>query len=237
MGTVSELSPSSGGWVETTLHTFPAFPGDGEEPMGAVIVDGEGNVYGVTGTGGAGPNSIGGIVYELSPVGGAWIENVLYNFCSSANCSDGEAPLAALTPDRHGNLFSTTSDGGTGDPKQCAGFNGCGTVFELLPSQSGGWSESVIHNFTGKEADGSFPDQAVIFDPKGNMYGTTDSIGANGTVFQLVNDNGLWTERYWTFMAPPAHYPNGLLLERGNIYGTTRFGGAHETGAVFEITP
>lgn len=237
MGTVSELSPSNGGWVETTLHAFPAFPTDGEEPSGTIIIDEKGNLYGVTGTGGTGPNNIGGIVYELSPAGGAWTETVLYNFCSSANCSDGEAPLAALTPDGRGNLFGTTSYGGTGDSKQCESDTGCGTVFELTPSQSGEWAETVIHSFTGKDGDGAFPDQTVIFDPKGNLYGTTDSIGANGTVFQMVNDNGVWTERYRTFMAPPYHYPNGLLLERGIIYGTTRFGGAHETGAVFQITP
>ena len=240
-GNVFELSPTNSGWQETTIYAFcpsQAFCPDGGEPNGGVIVDAQGNLYGTTAFGGTGPGGVGGIVYELSHASGAWTENVLYNFCSSANCTDGEAPLAAPTPDGRGNLFGTTIYGGTGDPNQCESETGCGTVFELMPSQSGDeWAETVIHSFTGADGDGAFPDTAVIFDPKGDLYGTTDSFGANGTVFQMVSDNGAWTERYWTFMAPPNHYPNGLLLERGSIYGTTRFGGSHQTGAVFQIIP
>jgi uncharacterized repeat protein (TIGR03803 family) len=103
-------------------------------------------------------------------------EKVIYAFTGGA---DGGEPMSNLTLDAAGNLYGTTSGGGTG-----ACNSGCGTVFELKRTQDG-WKEEVLHHFVG--TDGESPGAGVIFDKAGNLYGTTTSGGSNGggTVFKL----------------------------------------------------
>lgn len=117
-GDVFKLSPSEGSWTETILHTFGY--GDGNFPFAGVILDGAGNVYGTTASGGKGGA---GTVYELSPqAGGLWTETILHNF--QDNFFDGYSPESSLVMDSHGNLYGTTQDGGSSSG---------GTVFEVTP--------------------------------------------------------------------------------------------------------
>jgi hypothetical protein len=108
---------------------------------------------------------------------------VLWNFGTSG---DGEFPYAGLIFDLRGNLYGTTNGGGT------SGFYG--TVFELSPPSGSQmqWSERVLWNF-GTSNDGQNPVASLIFDLRGNLYGTTQSGGTinnNGTVFQLSGPPG-----------------------------------------------
>ncbi len=157
----------------------------------------------------------------MTPQGG---ETVLYNF--SANGTDGFLPWASLIFDRAGNLYGTTTWGGT---------YGYGTVFELTPNGSGGWTETVLYNFTFG-TDGAIPYAGVIFDSAGNLYGTTFDGGTygNGTVFELTpNGSGGWTETVLHSFSSGIDGANpyaGLILDRaGNLYGTTLDGGAIST--------
>jgi uncharacterized repeat protein (TIGR03803 family) len=224
-GTVYELTPNgSGGWTEKTLFNFDNGI-DGAQPYGGLIFDAAGNLYGTTVFGGIHGY---GIVFELMPNGsGGWLEKVLHNF---RNGTDGAQPYASLIFDAAGNLYGTTSAGGT---------NG-GTVFELTPNGSGGWTETVLHHF----GSGDQPDAGVIFDAAGNLYGTTAFGGTRGQgiVFELMpNGSGGWTEKVLH------NFGNGtdgsepwgsLILDRaGNLYGTTAGGGMHRGGTVFELTP
>src|SRR5580698_10392799 len=107
---------------------------DGNLPKGKLIFDKQGNLYGTTAEGG---NADAGTVFELSPAGGGqWTETILYSFCSQPECSDGVSPEAGLIFDSAGNLYGTTSNGGTV----------WGTVFELSPppQQGGAWIETVM---------------------------------------------------------------------------------------------
>jgi len=106
-GAVYELTRSGGTWTERTLYHFSG-GADGAQPYGGVTFDPSGNIYGVTRVGGA--YSL-GTVFQLTPSGSGWTENVLYSF---QNGSDGEEPLAGLILDGAGNLYGTSSDGGTG---------------------------------------------------------------------------------------------------------------------------
>src|SRR5579863_3613726 len=103
----------------------------------------------------------------------AQTENILYSFTGS----DGAFPLAGLTSDGKGSFYGTTLLGG-------ASFGG--TVFELTPNSNGTWTEKVLYSFTGSTGttDGANPYANLVFDAKGNLYGTTSSGGAssNGTV-------------------------------------------------------
>ena len=159
-------------------------------------------------------------------------ENVLYNFCTQLNCSDGAYPESSLTFDAAGNLYGTTSAGGLG----------YGTVFELTPNGNGGWNETVLYSFTGG-ADGATPaHSAVIFDSVGNLYGTAYSGGANGygVVFELSPAGASWTETVlYSFANTPdgANPVNSLIMDpAGNLFGRTLYGGGGN-GIVFELSP
>ncbi len=181
-GTVFELYPSgvqSGelqpNYSESILYSFNGPGGDGADPVGGLIMDSAGNLYGTTEDGGTtgGPcapgisgNAAGcGTAFELIYYNGTYTERILHNFTGTDG--DGAFPFAALIMDSAGDLYGTTPYGGTGDD---------GTVFELVyPS----YLEGVLHSFTG--ADGANPVAGLIMDPAGNLYGTTEFGGTGNT--------------------------------------------------------
>jgi uncharacterized repeat protein (TIGR03803 family) len=235
-GTVFELSRNGrGGWKERVLHSFKNDGADGINPYAGVIFDMAGNLYGTTYAGG---NHNGctmgcGTVFKLTPNGdGSWSEKILHSFGDDGK--DGELAFAGLIFDSAGNLYGTTQFGGS---------YGHGAVFRLRPNPDGRWAESVIHSFYHDAKDGSNPAAALIFDPAGNLYGTTTDGGPNkyGTVFRLAqNENGSWTESvlYSFSGGKDGNGPwGGVIFDAaGNLYGTT-LGGGNCCGVVFELTP
>ncbi len=260
-GTVYELalSPNAagGGWTEQLLYSFCSQPycPDGATPVAGLILDAAGNLYGTTAGGGAYGE---GTAFELMPNGsGGWTEQVLHSF--SASATDGGFPYAGLIFDAAGNLYGTTNQGGNFNA-YCGEYGseyGCGTVFELMPNGSGGWTEKVLFSFCSQSncTDGASPYAGLIFDAAGNLYGTSQ-YGGNfggdcwaygcGTVFELTpNGNGGWTEKVLYRFCSQTNctdggYPvAGLIFDAaGNLYGTTVLGGAYiNRGTVFELRP
>ncbi len=182
-GAVFMLSPPTAGkqtWTERLLHRFTGGT-DGGNPMGALVADSSGALYGTTSAGGGtGCNEEGcGTVFRLTPLNGSktsWHETILYRFKGT----DGSAPQAGLLPGTAGVFYGTTMYGG--------GAGAAGTVFRLTPPAVGkiSWSLSVLHAFTGD--DGVFPMGGLVADAKGALYGTTYLGGDKdlGTVFQVV---------------------------------------------------
>jgi uncharacterized repeat protein (TIGR03803 family) len=213
---------------------------DGSYPLGGVIFDRAGNLYGTTSYGGNSACQDGftgcGVVYKLAPnLDGTWSQSVLYAFTGSP---DGAHPQAGLTLDRAGNLYGTTDAGGLDN---CKGAEGCGTVFSLAPQEDGSWSEDVILAFTGFEG-GREPVSPVVFDAMGNLYGTTIRGGSsqNGIAFQLQkNPDGSWTERVvhqFSGGKDGRWADSGLAVDaRGNLYGTNRYGGDFGYGTAFRL--
>ena len=232
-GTVFKLAPNgSGGYTETTLHAFTGQP-DGANSYAGLIMDTSGNLYGTTYGGGASGN---GAVFKLAPNGsGGYTESVLYSF---AGQPDGAKPQAGLIIDSAGNLYGTTGAGGS------SGYYG--TVFKLAPNGSGGYTESVLHSFTGG-SDGAGPYAGLIMDSGGNLYGTTEAGGGSGywgTVFKLApNGNGGYTESVLHSFAGGSDGAEptfaGLINDAsGNLYGTTSGGEvSNDYGTVFKLTP
>jgi uncharacterized repeat protein (TIGR03803 family) len=215
---------------EKVLHSFGNGT-DGENPYGGLIMDAAGNLYGTTQQGGI--YGYFGTVFELTPAqGGGWSEKVLHSF---GNGTDGADPYGGLIMDAAGNLYGTTYGGG---------IHGGGTAFELTPNGIGGWTETVLRSF-GSGTDGANPYSGLIFDSGGNLYGTTvyGGIHTYGTVFELSpNGSGGWTEKVlhsFNLNGTDAAEPYaGLVMDRyGILYGTTRFGGVHYAGAVFQLLP
>ena len=159
LGTVFQLAPSESGWTENILYDFPGSAGN---PSGGLIFDQQGNLYGVTTTGGSGG---GGTVFELTLSSGTWSLTTLYSFTGSPECG----PYGTLTMDAAGNLYGTT---------YCAGANGAGNVFKLT-STDGSWTYSSLHDFTGG-SDGGYPTSNVILDASNNLYGTAVLGGSEG---------------------------------------------------------
>jgi uncharacterized repeat protein (TIGR03803 family) len=203
--------------TETVLYNFCSQPNctDGSDPS-ALIFDSKGNIYGTTSEGGA--NSA-GTVFELSSNGsGGWNENVLYNFCSAPNCTDGSGPGAPsggpgspVIFDSVGNLYGTTYGGGE---------NNGGTVFEL--SLVGGvWTETVLYNFCSqpKCADGTQPESGMVVDSAGNLYGLVNSEDET-LVYELSPSEGGWTKQ--VIYSVTTYYAidnNGLVMDTsGDIF-------------------
>jgi uncharacterized repeat protein (TIGR03803 family) len=231
-GTVFKLDATG---KETVLHKFTGQPG-GYGPESLLARDPEGNLYGTTYIGGEKGY---GTVFKLDTAGK---KTILYSFTGG---SDGCFPYPGVILDSVGNLYGVTLIGGAG-----FGNSGYGVVFELDAKGN----ETVLHAFGG--GDGANPDSVLLFDPQGNLYGTTANGGTSevcdggcGTVFQLSPQNGSWSETVLYSFCSLSDCTDGLVpavgpLVRdaaGNLYGTTDFGGTYRNcngegcGVVFKL--
>lgn len=236
-GTVFELSPSGGNWTFTLLHSFDG--SDGVSPRTGLTPDSSGNLYGTTSGDGGSTNT----VFELSPSGGSWTFSTLYSF---TNWDEGLFPYSDLAIDSAGNLYGATLLGGSSGPN-CVHGDGCGTLFELSPSD-GSWKFSLLHTFKGvkegaKSGDGVQPWGPLALDSAGNLYGTTNGGGewpGFGTVFKLSQSAGKWKEQILhRFSGHDGQNPlGGVTVVKGNLYGTTSAGdNCSNCGTVFQLTP
>lgn len=230
---------------EQTLYSF--CPGtactDGLSPFAGLIMDGSGNLYGTTVDGGATATMYPpgfGEVFKLTPNG---TETVPYSFTSNYVFPDGANPVAGLIMDGSGNLYGTTY----------YGAYGAGTVFEVTPTTG---TETVLYTFFGY-SDGANPSAGLVRDSSGNLYGTTSLGGGGyagcnnngcGTVFQLAPNGTLTTLYTFTGGSDGANPTAGLIMDSGNLYGTTSAGGNTAAGCsnslgtlgcgtVFKLTP
>jgi uncharacterized repeat protein (TIGR03803 family) len=230
------MSSRSIAQTETVLYSFGKNARDADQPRAGVIFDSAGNLYGTTFEGG---REGFGAIYELSPViGGGWSEAVLFSFGDRDGYAEAWGPQASLLFDGAGSLYGTR------------GAYGDGMVFELTLNGSGGWTETPIFRFDGKNGD--YPESALIMDSAGNLYGTTNSGGAGGygVVFELIKGASRWTEKVLHSFMPNKHdglNPNSgslVMDSAGNIFGTTESGGNNVSrvcqsgcGTVFELSP
>ena len=226
-GTVYELTAGSGGaYTQTVLHTFQGGV-EGRNPVVGLVRDAAGNLYGTTPIAGTGDS---GTVFEMTPGSdGTWTMSTIYGFSGG---DDGAIPYSPLVIDAAGNLYGTTSQGGS---------TGNGVVYKLTPGP-GGWTYSVLYTFNGSD-DGSWPVGTIVLDTAGNLYGTTSQAGADGwgTVFKLAPGTSGWTFTLlhtFTGNDDGADSEGGLTIDSKNIlYGTTNAGGSGQSGVVFQMRP
>ena len=220
LGTAFRVGQSESGWRENVIHSF-GHGTDGNEPIGGVVIDKAGNVYGTTLLGGAYGN---GTIYQVTQSG---VERVIYSFTGG---SDAVNPAAAVTLDADGNLYGTTSFGGA---------YGDGAVYKLSPSGSQ-WKETVLYSFRNLN-DGQNPVGGLVLDKAGNIYGGTFDGGANGggTVYELSPSGGKWKlSILYSFTGGYGGPYNKLTFDAdGNLYGATNGEGANGFGMVFKLAP
>jgi uncharacterized repeat protein (TIGR03803 family) len=242
-GVVYELSPTaSGEWTETILHKFTG-GSDGKYPDGGLLFDRVGNLYGTASEGGkVNADCYCGTVFKLAPNGnGEWAESTIYAFQGAfQGGSDGDSPYGSLSMDAAGDLYGVTTDGGG---LGYCGNDGCGTVFEVSPNGSGEWSEQVLLRFNNATIGWNLS-SSVYLDAEGQLFGETwgapNSNDENGTLYALTPNSGQWNYTLVSnFSETDGSAPETALVAdtKGNLYGTTFFGGTFDLGAVFELTP
>lgn len=226
-GVVYKLTQTGGAWTQTVIYSFTGGD-DGSGPGAGLTIDDQGNLYGVTPTGGA--NGL-GTIYQLSPnQSGNWDFTVIHTFTGGADGATGSAGRLLL---HGGDLYGVATAGGV---------HGQGVAFELAPSQVGGWRFRTIYAFQG-EPDAGFPYGGLLSDRSGNLYGTTYYDGANdlGSVYELFRVAGKWQEKVlYSFQGgSDGQSPISTLVSdaAGNLYGTTSEGGAGGFGTIFKLTP
>jgi uncharacterized repeat protein (TIGR03803 family) len=224
-GGVYQMRQHNSAWIFATLQIF-----DGQ-PLARVVIGPNSTLYGSS------PSNLvsyhNGYLFNLSPplnvcttVMCNWNPTVLYGFSGG---SDGATPKGAvLVFDHAGNMYGTTSAGGSGN----------GVVYQLTPAGV----QTPIYTFRGSP-DGAIPYAGVIFDSAGNLYGTTTAGGAsgNGAVYKLSpNGSGYSEQVIYSFTGgnDGSNAIGGLVLDNaGNLFGTTANGGSGGGGTVFELSP
>ena len=235
-GLVYELTPSGGGWTEKVLYNFAGYQlggADGAFPVGGLTFDSAGNIYGTTSNYG---DCGFGIIYELTPNGSQWTEDILEQVCNG-----GAMPTATMIRDASGTFYGSTQGEYPGYGTQH------GSVFTLTHG-SGGWQYNAIYTFP---QTGGGPAGQLFMDNAGNLYGTTitggigNCSGGCGTIFELTPSGGGWTyTELYQFTGGSdgaAPYSNLVQDADGNFYGTASAGGnttcTGGCGVVFKFTP
>lgn len=201
----------------TVLYNFSG-ASDGGDPYATLIRDSAGNLYSTADYGGT---AFAGVVFKVAPDG---TETVLYNFSGGA---DGAQPFSSLVRDASGNLYGTTTMGGSAN---------AGVVFMVDPAGT----ETVLHNFVGGK-DGTTPTGGLIEDKAGNFYGTTSQGGtSNAGVLFKINAQGKYSVLHtFTGATNDGKYPTYTSLLKdsaGNLYGVTEEGGSAGGGVLYKFS-
>jgi hypothetical protein len=222
-----------------TLHSFGTGTPDGRLPLGGLVMDSAGNLFGTTGEG---SGQDGGVIFEMSPKGSRWSYKILYSFCAGSTCTGGSD--ASLIIDTEGNLYGVTG----------------GQIFELSPKHHG-WEYKALYDFCSQEncSDGRSPEAAlsyageapgVPYDGVSPLFGTTqyggETSNTGGVVFELTpGAESSWTYQVLYKFCQRDHCADGsspegsaLVAPSGDLFGVTTFGGRKNPfGTAFQLSP
>jgi uncharacterized repeat protein (TIGR03803 family) len=265
-GTVFELTKlANGKFTEKVIHRFTGENADGRNPLGGVVFDKSGNLWGTTQVGGqsesaacGGASRLCGTVFELTPnTSGSWTESTLFSFTGNTS---GTNPVTNLVIDQEGNLYGTTVNGGPSVE---------GLVFKLTPEGNGKFKESIVHDFGSGACctDGVHPFNGLTIDAAGNLYGAVQGGGGTttvctggdvdtgcGIVYKLTPNASktAWEETilYAFFGESDGATPlddHVAVDDKGNVFGSAAEGGDFNAGCpgnqpggcgvVFEVKP
>jgi uncharacterized repeat protein (TIGR03803 family) len=211
-----------------TFTTLASFDGsNGASPSGSLVESPDGNLYGMTNQGLA---LVSGVVFKFVPGGSL---TALYTFCQTTQCPTGGSSAGnTLIVAHSGNLYGTAAGGG---------INNQGTAFRITANGR----FHLIHTFCSQPncLDGGGASEGLVQTQDGNFYGGTVEFGASGfgTIFKIT-PTGTFTNVY--NLCNLANCADGgsvvipmMQAANGNLYGSTRYGGAFNLGTIFQLTP
>jgi uncharacterized repeat protein (TIGR03803 family) len=257
-GVLFELEKGTGGWAYSVLFDFSASNTNvGFNPVGNLLFDKAGNLYGITGAGGMGladwcGDTGCGLIFQMRPPslpGNPWSQSVLHYFLVGPG-SDGYGPVG-ITFGAGGVLYGSTRSGARYYPKLHAYEYVAGYVFQLRPAANGAWTYELLYGFSPFDSTyGSYPNSVTFW--RQNLYGTTLGGGtfAQGLIFELSPGNGAgaWVESElynFTGGSDGARPEGGVIFDTaGNLYTTATLGGILSCpfwttgcGAVIRLAP
>jgi uncharacterized repeat protein (TIGR03803 family) len=215
----------------TSLHSFGdgAVQSDGNVPLASLLLANDGNFYSTTQMGGAYGD---GTVYEITTAGTV---TILHSFNGASTTIDGSNPVAGLVQGKDGNLYGTTSAGGTANN---------GTVYSITTAGA----ETVLHWFGSKAGDGANPNAALIQGTDGYFYGTTSAGGTTATSSTAVGDGTVFRISNTGVIAILHNFGDGTITNdgqnpaaalyqatNGDFYSTTVLGGLNGLGTIYQI--
>lgn len=209
-GTLFEYDPATG--TETVLYSFGN--GSGSNPVGSLIQATDGNLYGITASGGT---SGVGAIFEYNTTTRA--ETETYSFTQSPGPG---SPLGGLVQAADGNFYGLST----------GGANGLGAVYEYNPT---GATATVLYSFSTSFLGVT----GNLLQVGGNFYGV--SVGMNSSLlFEYDPTTGTLTKLH-AFGSVPAdgYMPVGDLIQAGDgkLYGLTTSGGMSNSGSLYEYDP
>jgi uncharacterized repeat protein (TIGR03803 family) len=226
-GSIFEYNTTSSTF--TSLYSFNN-PADGTitaQPYAGLAMDSSGNLWGTTKNGG---NMGHGSIFELASTGPgtfATTDTLIYSFTGNA---DGKNPYGGLIEDSSGDFFGVCRAGGADTD---------GTIWELA---SGASTVTTLYTFTDGN-DGREPDDSLIMDSSGNLYGTAQQGGSSnrGSLFELAKSGSTYSTTLTTLASfagsTTGQYPWGspVMDSQGDFFGVTEQGGVNTDGIVWEV--
>ncbi len=235
-GSIFELVPPAtvgAGWTCAVIEQFIGGT-DGKSPQG-LSVAADGSLFYTLLAGGVDGY---GRAEHLAPAStdplGPWTRTTLHDFRRTGN--DGHYPLSSLLIDAGGAVYGFTASGGSA--KQ-------GTFYTFSPPAvaGGAWGYSILHNFTGGASDAVKPRGPMVMTAAGDVYGSSFGGGTAGlgTVFKLSPGASAWSStvlRSFSGGLADAQEGSGGLYAVSDhlLFGTTRYGGALNTGVLYNVT-
>lgn len=237
VGTVFEIAKTASGYANapTILAGFAAPPNgsypNGSMPTSNLVMDAAGDLFGTTSFG-ATNNS--GTVFEIAKTASGYAPLTTLADLSTVGVS--KAPLAI---DAAGDLFGTTTSGGTSNE---------GTVFEIAKTAGGYATPTILASFN--LTNGQIPEGGLLIDGGGNLWGTTVGGGGtgngNGEVFEIAKTATGFASTPTVVVGFNSQQANAaptctLFADAaGNLFGTSSYGGlsanGSDAGTVFEVT-
>jgi uncharacterized repeat protein (TIGR03803 family) len=227
----------------TILHSFGdgSVVNDGAVPQSSLIQGSDGNLYGTTSQGGSAGE---GAVFKITLPG---VLTILHSFGDGTITGDGVSPTFGLTQDVQGNLYGTTSYGGSANQGAVYKINAqmqTSILYSFAQPTSFAFSSGSV-DLPASGPGGYYPNSRLILGSDGNLYGTTTASGFGyGTVFKITPQGQESVLHYFgdgTVSSDGREGSEGenplLQGSDGNFYGTTAAGGSAGKGALFEVTP
>lgn len=211
-GTVFEIAKTATGYANTPISIATGLG----NPHSGLLADTNGDLFGT---------SLNGTIFEIVKTATGYVSTptILASFAGDLTGS--------LVADANGDLFGTSFNGGAGID---------GTVFELAKTDTGyAPTPTTLASFDG--TNGSNPNSSLVVDANGNLFGTTEDPGGNGTVFEIAETDSGYASApttLFSFNGTDGSHPEGNLIANANggLFGTTSSGGAGGGGTVFELT-